>query len=182
MKSLLVAFALGTVSCWAQMPRPVAPATIAPGMKGVAHQLIRPFEEKMDQQIALANRRAPIDIVLRTRGFYLQGVGVIFSTEVELMQTPTLNPWHQSISADEKATVYQTKTTNLELLKNCLKSTMTASAKDMDFLSPNDQIVWAINLAYQPWENMKGLPSQIVMRAKRQNAMTGDITTEVQFQ
>ena len=43
-----------------------------------------------------------------------------------------------------------------------------------------DQIVVAVRLWYQSWEDTTGLPSQIVMRADRRSAAAGTIKTELQ--
>jgi len=141
---------------------------------------LRAFESKVDQQIAMANRAKPIDLVGTTRCFYLPGIGAVLSAKVELMRTPTINPFQRRISPQEAVEVYRTKMENLPLLRTAMKNTVMAAAKEMDFLLPADQIVFAVGLIYQPWEDTKGLPSQIVMRAGRQNAMSGDIKTEEQ--
>ena len=46
---------------------------------------------------------------------------------------------------------------------------------------PEDQqMVLVVRFYYEPWEDMNGMPSQIVMRANRTNAMKGDVQMEVQ--
>jgi len=178
----ITAAAALAASAWGQMARPVAtvPRPAATVLTVATPGVLRGFETGVDEQIAGVNRVKPIDVVGGTRCFYLHGIGAILSTKVELMQTPTINPFRHEITPQEAADVFRTKTANLVLLRQTMKSTMISAAKDMEFLPQTEQIVFAVSLIYQPWEDTKGLPTQIVMRADRRDALNGNITTEEQ--
>jgi hypothetical protein len=42
----------------------------------------------------------------------------------------------------------------------------------------SEQVVVAVRVLYQPWEDTGGLPGQIVMKGSRKAALSGDIQTE----
>ena len=170
------ALALAAAVCCGQMARTSTGSALTVGTPNV----LRAFEISVDEQIAGVNRQKPIDVVGGTRCIYLHGIGAILSTKVELMQTPTINPFQRQISNQEAVEVYRTKTANLGLLRQTMKNTMISAARDLEFVPQTEQIVFAVGLIYQPWEDTKGLPSQIIMRADRHNALSGNITTEEQ--
>jgi hypothetical protein len=182
MKYAVIALALAGATLWAQMTRPPKDLPQMPGSVAAGKATsLRPIEIKVDEQIAAANRQQPIDILGATRCIYLHGIGAILSTKVELMRTPTVNPFQRQMVAPQEAVeIYRTKTANLVPLRRAMKNSMIAAAKEMDFVPQTEQIVFVVGLIYQPWENTKGLPTQIVMRADRRSAIAGDIKTEEQ--
>jgi hypothetical protein len=181
----LAAFLLLTAPVWAQMPRPVAkatvPATPLGGSRGgVTRQSLKTLEDGFNVKLANFNPGEAVYMLGATRGVYLQGYGVVFSTELDLIQSPTTNPWHTKILAEEVTATHNRKLKQFPLLREAMKNQLATCAKGMEGMSPSDQMVMVVRLDYQPWEDRAGLPDQILLRADRKSAMAGDIQVEEQ--
>jgi hypothetical protein len=101
------------------------------------------------------------------RGVYLEGYGVVFSTELNLIVSPNLSPFHQSFTPIEKARIHDRKVQRLPVLKQQMRELLVASAVSLENLPPSEQVVLAVTLFHYSWEDYTGLPSQIVMQAER---------------
>lgn len=51
------------------------------------------------------------------------------------------------------------------------------AAAALNTIADNDQIVVAVRLVYQEWEDTKGLPGLLVVKATRQDGLTGNLQT-----
>jgi hypothetical protein len=107
-----------------------------------------------------------------TRGVYLEGYGVVFSTELNLILSPNVSPFHQSFTAIEKARIHGQKVQRLPLLRQQMREMLVASAASLENLPPSEQVVFAVSLFHYSWEDYSGLPSQIVMQAERQKLLS----------
>jgi hypothetical protein len=161
---------------WAQAPlKPVvAPSTERPG---VPRKVFTDLESNFDYKLRIANDKDPIDLLGLTRGLYLPGYGAVLTTEVSLIATPTINPFRLKITPEEAARVHQRKLDHLPLLKKTMQSMWKDAAAALG-IPDTEQVVLAVRLLYQPWEDTTGLPGQIVMKGPRKAAVTGDIQTE----
>jgi hypothetical protein len=112
------------------------------------------------------------DLLGTTRGAYLEGYGAIFSTELNLILSPNLNPFHQSFTKIEIARIHERKVQRLPLLKQQMREMLIASAASLENLPPSEQVVLAVTLFHYSWEDYSGLPSQIVMQAERQKLLS----------
>ena len=112
------------------------------------------------------------DLLGTTRGIYLEGYGAIFSTELNLIVSPNLNPFHQSFTKIEIARIHDRKVQRLPLLKQQMREMLIASAASLENLPPSEQVVLAITLFHYSWEDYSGLPSQVVMQAERQKLLS----------
>ncbi len=45
---------------------------------------------------------------------------------------------------------------------------------------PDQQMVLVVRFYYEPWEDLTGMPSQVLMRADRKSALAGDVQVEEQ--
>src|SRR3954468_20196933 len=61
--------------------------------------LERGFDAKL---AALADANGSVDLLGATRGVYLDGYGLVFTTEMGLILTPSINPFNPTISPAEK--------------------------------------------------------------------------------
>ncbi|HLK68894.1 MAG TPA: hypothetical protein VKU19_35930 [Bryobacteraceae bacterium] len=155
---------------------------------GISRQTFTDLEKSFDTQLGTTGGAHPIDILGLTRGVYLEDYGVVFTAEVSLTQTPTLNPFRKEITQELKNEVYRQKVENLPLLRKAMREmvkttamTMGAVGVKMNILKPNSQVVLAVRLLYLPYENTTGLPGQIIMKADLKSAMSDDIKVEEQF-
>jgi hypothetical protein len=112
------------------------------------------------------------DLLGTTRGVYLEGYGAIFSTELNLIVSPNLNPFHQSFTKIEIARIHDRKVQRLPLLKQQMREMLIASAASLENLPPSEQVVLGVTLFHYSWEDYSGLPSQIVMQAERQKLLS----------
>jgi hypothetical protein len=112
------------------------------------------------------------DLLGATRGVYLEGYGAVFSTELNLILSPNLSPFHQSFTKLEIARIHDRKVQRLPLLRQQMREMLLASAVSLENLPPNEQVVLAVSLFHYSWEDYTGLPSQIVMQAERQKLLS----------
>jgi hypothetical protein len=187
--ALAVAPALSQIA--AQIaPRPVraasntaVPATFPNPVKAmkIAPQTFRELEKRFDNQLATTGGPSdPIDLLGTTRGLYLDGYGAVFTTELSLIITPTVNPFHQEITKEESARVHQRKLARLPVLRQIMAEMMKNSAVTLIQIPDNQQIVLAVRLLYLPWEDTTGLPAQVLMSATRRGVINGEVKSEDQ--
>ena len=96
-----------------------------------------------------------------TRGVYLEGFGVVFTSELSLIVSPTINPFHQTITDKEKAQTHQRKIDRLPLLKkgHARNDEDGRHDADPDPGKPADRVRRAAGLP--AWEDTTGLPGLI---------------------
>lgn len=127
-------------------------------------------EKSCDGQLAYT--ADAFDLLGPTRGVYLEGYGAVFSTELNLILSPNLSPFHQSFSKMEIAGIHDRKVQRLPLLKRKMREMLMASAASLETMPPGEQVVVAVSLFHYSWEDYSGLPSQIVMQAERQKLLS----------
>ena len=130
------------------------------------------IERTFDGRIARANAPDSFDLLGNTRGVYLDGYGAVFSTELNLIVSPNLSPFHQSFTPIEKTRIHDRKLRQLPVLKEQMRGMLIASAASLENLPPGEQVVLAVSLFHYSWEDYSGLPSQIVMQAERQKLLS----------
>ena len=183
-------FLLAATPLWAQISKPVraastatvnpAPPNPAKAMK-IAPQTFKDLERRFDTELAgIGGPNDPIDILGATRGLYLDSYGAVFTTEVSLIVTPTMNPFHQQITKEEATRVHQRKVARLPQLKQAMTDMMKHSAMTLIQIPDSQQIVVAVRLLYLPWEDTAGLPAQMLLTASRREVLNGQIKTEEQ--
>ena len=129
-------------------------------------------ERSFDGRLERANAPDSFLLLGPTRGVYLPGYGVVFSTEVNLIVSPNLSPFHQSFTKIEIARIHGRKLQQLPLLRQNMREMLVASAAALENLPPDEQVVLAVTLFNYSWEDASGLPSQIVMQAERQKLLS----------
>jgi hypothetical protein len=138
------------------------------------------IENGFDRKLTGYNINDPIDLLGRTRGLYLDGYGAVFTTELSLIVTPSMSPFHPSLSPAEIAAVHKRKVDRLPALHQILKDMVQTAAKTLVQVPDNQQVVVAYRLLYLPWEDTSGLPGLLIAKADRRSALTGDIKIEEQ--
>jgi hypothetical protein len=189
MKSLLTALAMTLAVSHAQAPpRRIAARAVklVPGAFAVApthipQGMLANLEKNFDTRLEAANGKDPLEIWGDgTRGLYVEGFGIVFTTEISLIVTPGIMPFRPTISDELKAQVHQRKLNHLSPLKDLMKDLMKVSALTLVPLPDDQKIVYAVRVRYQIWEDTTGLPAQIVMTADKKSAALGDIKTKVE--
>ena len=167
---------------WAQAAKPVvaAPSVAPAGKSPITRPILRDLESRFDNSLVSANSADPIDLRGFTRGIYLEGFGAVFTAEVDLIRSPTPNPFRLIIPPAEVVRTHQRKVDHLPLLVQTMKDMMALTANTLPALRPGEQIVLQVRIPYQAWEDTKGLPTEIRMKADRKSALAGEIQMEEQ--
>ncbi|MBV9504270.1 MAG: hypothetical protein JO323_04605 [Acidobacteriia bacterium] len=176
MKSL--ALFLLTLPLWSQAPLKVAAVNSIPKPIGT-RPTVGELEKQLDAKFAAIGGNDRVYILGLTRGIYLQGYGAVFTTELDLIDSPTTSPFHLEITKDEAVKVHQRKLQNLALLRKSLRDLWTEAASTLTSVPDNEQVVLAVRLLYRPWEDLSGLPAQIVLKGPRKGGV-GSIQIEEQ--
>lgn len=145
----------------------------APRVKRAA---LAAMEKSFDDRLQSAVTQEPFDMLGNTRGIYLDGYGAVFTAELGLVFTPTINPFRLTIPKPEVAAVHQRKVRQLPILKQNMREMLLNCSASLDSVPGNEQIVVSIILFNRAWEDTSGLPSQIMMQGERQkllNVQTG---------
>ena len=143
-----------------------------PAKPKVTRGSLVPLESGFDVRIAKAGQQDPFDLLGNTRAVYLEGYGVVFTTELNLIVSPGLSPFRPQITKDEIERTHQRKLAKLQVLKKAVREALASTAAAIDALPPGEQVVMAVTLFYFSWEDRTGLPSQIVMQAPK-SALVG---------
>jgi hypothetical protein len=183
-------FLLAAAPLCAQLAQPVRAASTATvnstlpnpskAMK-IAPQTFKDLEIRFDTQLAsIGGPNDPIDILGTTRGLYLDGYGAVFTTEMSLIITPRINPFHQQMTKEEVAAVHRRKLARLPELKQAMADMMKSSAMTLIQIPDSQQIVVAVRLLYLPYEDTTGLPAQLLLSASRRDVLNGQVKAEEQ--
>jgi hypothetical protein len=184
---LVVAVALAPAGAQIQIPsappssvaaKP-ATATVGSERPSVALRALTALEKDIDGRITTTGGADPCVVLGGTRGLYVTGFGAVFTSDVDLVNSPSIGLFQTTISPEQKALVHKRKLAHVTLLQSTMRDMVTALAQSASLksMSGTDQIVVGVRLMYRPWEDTSGLPGQIVMRADRQG---GNIRTELQ--
>jgi hypothetical protein len=173
---------------WAQIQLKQAPGTVAakpavrtlPGSaQPVSLQTLADIEKDLNKAITAAGGAEPCVVVGLNRGLYLRGFGTIFTSEVDLINSPATSPFMPTILPQQKEETHKHKVAHVPMLEQGMRDavrTLAARLYDKDLVD-TDQIVMAVRLVYRPWEDTSGLPGQIVMRMDRKG---GEVKMEMQ--
>jgi len=147
----------------------------------VAVGTMTPLERRFNERLTnLFEANSPLDLLGNTRGVYLDGYGAVFTAEVSLVVTPAASPFRAKITKETAENVRQTKIQRLPFLKAAMKEMLHNMAATFIQVPADQQMVVVVRFYYEPWEDMTGMPSQILMRADRKSALAGDVQVEEQ--
>ncbi len=182
--------ALATAPAWAQLKQAaVSPGVSLPASLGprITPQSFTDLENRFDSTLKNINPVDPVDILGSTRAVYLQDYGVVITTEISLIITPTANPFRGAITAAEKEQVHKRKTLRVPLVEKSMREQVKAAAMTLagavglqKAATSKMQVVYVVRCLYLPYENTTGLPAQIIMKATLADAIADKISEEVQ--
>jgi hypothetical protein len=121
-----------------------------------------------------SNINDPYDLLGPARGTYLEGYGVVFTVEMNLVVVSPLNvsPFHAGPTEKELTEMHDRKARKAALLKGTMRDLMTAAAcKTLTGLPPEERIVMQAFLFNYGWEQTRGLPHRIMLTARKQKLM-----------
>ena len=139
------------------------------------------LERRFDRSIETFDINDPFYLLGNTRGVYLEDYGAVFTAELNLVGGATLTPFRPEFTPEQKEQLRQKKQGRIAVLRTIMRDMMVDSATALDAVPPQEQIVVGTSLFYYSWENRTGLPSQILMQARRQSMLdfeAGRITSQ----
>jgi hypothetical protein len=164
-----------------QAPPPPAPVGVKPaGSAAVPEQspvtlkTLDTLEKQLDGQIGGANPTDPcVALGSGMHGLYINGLGAIFTGEVDLINSPTVvGLFGPALGPEQKAGIHKRKQANVAVLQQTMRTMVLWLASSPALkLADTDQVVVAVRLLYRPWEDTTGLPGQIVMRIDRRGGI-----------
>jgi hypothetical protein len=152
-KSILIAFAFASVLLAADKPR-------------VTRDDLAGIEKNMDSAIHSWDPVQPYDLLGFTRGVYLPGYGVVFTTEVNLMIT-RITPFEDVPSGKALAEIKQRKQQRLAHVLTWMREALADAATKLDQVPGDERVIYAMTIFYQSFEDHSGMPNQVVIEAPR---------------
>lgn len=115
----------------------------------------------------------PYDVLGTARGTYLDGFGVVFTVEMNLVLVSPLNlsPFKPSIAESEIVAMHDRKVKKVEGLKELMRGQMFGASRILTGLPANEHIVMEAFLFNYRWENSRDLPKRIILTAGRQQLL-----------
>jgi hypothetical protein len=143
----------------------VIAATTVPAR--VTRASLRTLERSADGSLENLLQDDPLSILGATRAVYLDGYGVVFSTEVELSPSAAPNPFRPAFSKEEIARLKEKKRVRIAFLKESMRNMLVQFAKSLNTVPPGENVALAVTIPYFRWEDTGGMPLQILMVAPR---------------
>ena len=179
-------FLLALTPVWAQIAKPAAltaPAVTPKPAPRLSGSTLGELEKTFDSRLAtLAGPNADpnefVELMGDTRGLQLLDYGLVFTADVSLVKTPSINPFQKEIPKSVQERVHQRRVERLPLLKAAMKEMLRNMATTGAQLPDTQQMVLSVRLYYGNWENTAGMPAEVMMRASRANAAAGNVETE----
>jgi len=129
------------------------------------------MEKSLDERVTRLWDDNPFLLLGPTRGVYLDGYGVVFTTEVNLVAAVGITPFHPSYSKPEIDRHRAKKLERIPQLKSALRDALVASAASLDTVPPDEQIVIVAFITRYPWEDGTGVPAQITVQAPKRKLL-----------
>lgn len=124
------------------------------------------LDRRLDRQVLEGD---PFLLLGMTRGVYVEGVGIVYSAEVNLAPVPGISPFHPEMTKQDWARVRQRKLQRLPLLRQAMKEMMVESAPTLEGMPGEELMVVGVTITRHPQEDSAGIPQQIVMQALKKN-------------
>lgn len=151
----------------------VAASAIASDAPRVPRTTLAAAEKSLDNRFAGLWSDNPFIMLGPTRGVYLEGYGAVFTAEVNLVAGPQIGILTPSMTKASIAQHRQKKIDRIPELKKAMAKALadTAASPEMAAVPPDEQIVLVAFLSHFPWEDLTGVPSQIMMQSSKKKLM-----------
>jgi hypothetical protein len=151
----------------------VAASAIASDAPRVPRTTLAAAEKSLDNRFAGLWSDNPFIMLGPTRGVYLDGYGAVFTAEVNLVAGPQIGILTPSMTKQSIAQHRQKKIARIPELKKAMAKALadTAASPEMAAVPPDEQIVLVAVLSHFPWEDLTGVPSQIMMQGTKKKLM-----------
>ena len=172
---LLALAAAGSAPAMAAPPLAPAPALMpaqasASDTPRVGRSMIAAAEKNIDNRFTRLWDDNPFVVLGPTRGVYLEGYGAVFTAEINLVAGPVLGIMTPPRTLDDISKHKQKKVARLPELRKALQQALAelAASPEMAAVPPDQQIVMVAFLSHYPWEDLAGLPAEIMMQGPKQ--------------
>jgi hypothetical protein len=151
----------------------VAASAIASDAPRVPRTTLAAAEKSLDNRFAGLWNDNPFIMLGPTRGVYLEGYGAVFTAEINLVAGVPIGVMMPPPDNQEKARHKQLKIARISELKAALEKFLaeTAASPGMAAVPPDEQIVLVAFLSHFPWEDISGLPVQIMVQGPKKKLM-----------
>jgi hypothetical protein len=146
------------------MTAAAAPPVAAPAVPRAALAVI---EKNIDKRLERAIPTDQFLVLGATRGLYLEGYGVVFSTEMNLMASAAANPFRPAFTKQDIEQIRRKKVERMAILRDQVRQALIGAGASLDQVPENESVVLGIVLFYFKWEDTSGLPAQLIMQAPR---------------
>ena len=124
-------------------------------------------ERSIDRSFRNVKDPSPMPLTGITRGAYLQGFGAVFSLQVSLVPMPNLNPFRPTVTDEEKRQLNVRKRQRLEDLELRARKLLVEEGNRLTLVPLDEKVALIVSLLQYSWEDLTGLPAQMVMQAPR---------------
>ena len=139
------------------------------GVSAIREQIVR-TERAIDgrfRNLGDVINSTPMPLTGVTRGGYLKGFGAVFTVEVNLLPVPNLRPFSR-FSEEDKIKLNLRKRQRLEDLEIRARAILVEEGPRLTGVPVTEKVALVISLLHYSWEDVSGLPSQLIMQAQRQ--------------
>lgn len=145
---------------------PAAAPQVSPQAAALRQQVVE-VERSIDRRFRDLRDAQPMTLLGAARGVYLDGYGAVFTVEVNLYPSAALSPFRQSYSEEEKRQLNVNKRQRLESLEQRAREILVDESAKLIGLPAGEKVALAVSLFHFAWEDLTGLPRQLVMAAAR---------------
>jgi hypothetical protein len=151
----------------------IAASAMASDAPRVPRNTLAATEKKLDNSFTKLWSDNPFVVMGPTRGVYLEGYGAVFTAEVNLVAGPVLGIMTPPMTKQDIALHKQKKIARIPELKKALAKALAdvAVSPEMATVPPEEQIVLVAFLSHFPWEDLDGLPAQIMLQGTKKQLM-----------
>ncbi len=151
----------------------IAASAMASDAPRVPRNTLAATEQKLDNSFTKLWSDNPFVVLGPTRGVYLEGYGAVFTAEVNLVAGPAIGIMTPPMTKQDIAKHKQKKIARIPELKKALAKALAevAASPEMATVPPDEQIVLVAFLSHFPWEDLDGLPAQIMMQGSKKQLM-----------
>lgn len=151
----------------------IAASAMASDAPRVPRSTLAATERKLDNSFTRLWSDNPFVVLGPTRGVYLEGYGAVFTAEVNLVAGPVLGIMTPPMTKQDIAIHKQKKIARIPELRRALAKALgdVAASPEMATVPPEEQIVLVAFLSHFPWEDLDGLPSQIMLQGTKKQLM-----------
>jgi hypothetical protein len=138
----------------------------------VSRATILAAERMIDEKIN-AYSTEPYHPLGDARGTYLEGYGVLFTNELDLVNTGalTMSPFKPTVSKEELASIHERKLKKLVELKDAMRTMLVNASGILEGLPPNERVAMEAILYSHSWEITRDLPHRVFMSAEKQKLL-----------